>query len=102
MVDRVLVASIIDRDFQKDPRARFVTGCYTDPWLQDYQGVGPSLTPYSMKALLVDGVVYRPLSRGEMARLYPTSGENTARRWVPNTYQPPAANVRTAKEASND
>ena len=98
MIDRVMVCSIIDRDFLKDPRARFVTGFYTDPWLQDYQGVGPSTTPYSMKALLVDGVLYRPLSRAEMARLYPLSGENTARRWVPITCQPPAANVKTAKE----
>lgn len=88
-----ITASIQDDDFYNNPQAVYVTGYFGDPWLAEYGGVGPSPAPYSMKALMVDGIVYRPVPVWQTPELTPPM-----RRWVPIAAQPDAAHVRPAKK----
>ncbi len=53
-------ADLRDATFSNQPGAIFVSGASGEPYIDQFVGVGYSTTPYKMKALLVDGIVYIP------------------------------------------
>lgn len=55
-----MFTDLTDEKFNLNPQAVLVTGMYTDPWMSDFPGVSYSPAPFSMKAILVDGIVWMP------------------------------------------
>ncbi|MCP4567936.1 MAG: hypothetical protein GY841_10190 [FCB group bacterium] len=51
---------IRDEQFKSNPNAIFVCGNYAEPFMSQFPGCGYSATPYAMKALLIDGIVWIP------------------------------------------
>lgn len=94
----ILWAPIEDVKFEKDPRSARVTGYFGDTWMAEFPGVGYSPAPYSMKVLVEGGVVYRPLTRYEMACHFPEHDAQTRAR-VRLDCQPPVGNLKRIKEA---
>jgi len=84
----MLVADLRDRKFEADPRAVYVVGPYGVPYMDQFNGVGPSRAPYRMKAMLVDGVVYIP--ERHIGRL----SDYSSVKMVRAQYQPPKRAVK--------
>ena len=53
-------ADLRDTQFKNNPNAVLIKGMYSEPYMHQFEGVGYSQTPFQMKAIMVDGVVYIP------------------------------------------
>jgi hypothetical protein len=54
------VFDLRDGYFEMQENAAFVTGVWGDPWVDQFNGAGPSSAKYQFKAAVFDGVVYVP------------------------------------------
>ena len=90
----VVIRSSWDRDFNADPDAVFVTGYFGEPHINQFFGAGPSRTPYSFKALRIDGVIFQPDPNTRH------SDDPRTRRWIPCRHQPPPEAVKELEHHS--
>lgn len=64
-----MTADLRNKQFENNPHAVYVHGFYSEPFMADFAGVGYSETPYKMKALLIDGIVWIPNLRQRISDL---------------------------------
>lgn len=56
----IVFANMDDQIFSINPAARFITGVFGDPVINQFAGAGPSKHPFKFKALLINGTYYIP------------------------------------------